>query len=68
MTAKDLILGPCLICGFGLWLLIFPESVIRFYTWFHQGTVKMPKAGAIRIVGATWLALAVIVAGIRVLP
>ena len=49
------ILGPVLAVSFGLWWVIFPVSVIRFYTWFHGGKVKMPKASGVRISGAVWL-------------
>jgi hypothetical protein len=47
---------------FGLWWLASPRSVIAFYTRFHRGAVRMPAAGGIRIAGALWVALVVIVA------
>ena len=31
-------IGFRFIVGFGLWFLVFPMSVIRFYTWFHKGS------------------------------
>ncbi len=40
---------------FGLWLAIFPNSVVRFYTWFHKGKVKMPKNYVIRMSGVVWI-------------
>ena len=43
--------------GFGIWFLLFPQGVINFYTWFHQGKVKLPKTFGIRLSGAVWLAL-----------
>ena len=40
--------------GFGLWWALFPNSVIRFYKWFHNGKVKMASPKAIRIIGIIW--------------
>ena len=56
------ILGLVLVAGFGLWWVVFPESVIRFYTWFHSGKVQMPKPSGVRIAGALWLLLVTLVA------
>jgi len=56
MTASDLT-GLALFGGFGLWWLAFPQSVIRFYTWFHRKKVRMPKPIGVRIAGAAWLIL-----------
>lgn len=42
---------------FGIWLLVFPRSVIRFYGWFHRGTVRMPAAFGVRLSGALWITL-----------
>src|SRR6266851_2808329 len=50
--------------SFGLWWLAFPGSVISFYSWFHRGSVAMPKAGGVRMAGALWVVLvAVVMAG-----
>jgi hypothetical protein len=40
--------------GFGLWWTFFPKSVIKFYFWFHNGRVKMPKPIVIRVIGIFW--------------
>ena len=55
------ILAPVLAVSFGLWWVIFPVSVIRFYTWFHGGKVKMPKPSGVRIAGAVWLLILTLV-------
>src|SRR6266498_1828882 len=35
-------------------LTVFPQSVIRFYTWFHRGRVQMPGTFGVRLSGALW--------------
>ena len=55
-AANDLVL-ILLAGGYGVWLLGFPNSVIRLHTWFHSGKVKMPSPLVIRIIGAVWLGL-----------
>ncbi len=45
----------------GLWLIMFPGSVIRFYTWFHRGKVKLPGEVGIRLAGAIWLVVVIAV-------
>jgi hypothetical protein len=42
---------------FGLWWLLFPRSVIGFYTWFHSGRAKMPGTLGVRLSGAVWVAV-----------
>ncbi|PYJ96016.1 MAG: hypothetical protein DME23_22035 [Verrucomicrobia bacterium] len=54
-------LGFGLLIGFGLWWLIFPKSVVGFYSWFHRGGVRMPNSTGFRLVGALWIILIVIV-------
>lgn len=60
----------CAVCaGWGLWWLLMPGSVARFYTRMHAYTM-MPEQrsvspAAIRIAGALWLVL-VMVAGFLV--
>lgn len=56
MSAKDIFPFGLLI-GFGLWWVIFPQTVIRFYTWFHKGRAKMPQPPVIRVIGAAWVVL-----------
>jgi hypothetical protein len=63
MAASDYI-GFCLALAFGLWWLAFPGSVIRFYTWFHRGRVRMPSRFGIRLAGALWIALVVVVTAV----
>jgi hypothetical protein len=60
MNLSDYV-GLSLFVGFGLWWLVFPSSVITFYSWFHNARVKMPGARAIRLAGAFWIALVIIV-------
>jgi hypothetical protein len=47
--------------SFGLWWVVFPQSVIRFYTWFHHGHISIPKATGIRVAGLLWIGLIVVV-------
>jgi hypothetical protein len=47
--------------SFGLSWLIAPRSVIAFYTRFHRGVVTMPKPFGVRIAGALWLMLILVV-------
>lgn len=54
-------LGFALAVGFGLWWVVFPTSVITFYTWFHKGRVKTPSASGVRLAGAMWTLLVTIV-------
>jgi len=56
ITTSDL-LGLGFFGGFGLWWLAFPQSVIRFYTWFHRRKARLPSPRVIRILGAAWMAL-----------
>ena len=50
-------LGFALAVGFGLWWVVFPASVIGFYTWFHKGRVKTLSAFAVRLTGVLWILL-----------
>jgi hypothetical protein len=47
------ILGYSVFIAYGLWLAIFPNSVIKFYIRFHRGRGRqqMPKPSVIRILG-----------------
>jgi succinate-acetate transporter protein len=56
MSTSD-IFGFTLFVSFGLWWAVFPRSVVRFYTWFHKGKMKMPRLAAIRVIGAAWIVL-----------
>jgi succinate-acetate transporter protein len=55
MKPEDYI-GLTVFVGFGLWWVLFPNSVIRFYGWFHRGKVSMPRQSAVRMLGALWIA------------
>jgi hypothetical protein len=46
-----------LFSSFGLWWLIAPVSVIRFYNWFHGGLSRQPKTMGVRIAGLGWIIL-----------
>src|ERR1035437_734739 len=51
MNNSDIV-GFVLFSSFGLWWIIAPQSVIRFYTWFHRGKLSpMPTPTVIRIIG-----------------
>jgi hypothetical protein len=58
MSVSDYV-GVAVFGGFGLWWLLFPKSVISFYTWFHRGRVSLPLSRqlTVRIVGGLWTAL-----------
>ena len=60
MKLSDYI-GFGIFLGWGLWWVVFPNSVIRFYTWFHPGGVKVPRALGVRLVGALWIVLVLLV-------
>jgi hypothetical protein len=53
--------GCSLAVGFGLWWVIFPSSVIGFYTWLHKDRIKTPGAFGVRLTGALWILLVTIV-------
>jgi hypothetical protein len=46
--------GSILAFAFGLWFVLLPRSVIRFYTWFHGGSVKLPPPSGVRLAGGIW--------------
>jgi uncharacterized membrane protein YvlD (DUF360 family) len=51
---------PLTFVALGVWWIVFPGSVIRFYTWFHRGRVAMPASTlGIRLAGAFWVVLVV---------
>ena len=60
MVMSDVI-GLGLALSFGLWWLAFPQSVMRFYTWFHRGRVVMPQSIGIRVAGLAWIVLVLVV-------
>ena len=47
--------------SFGVWWLAFPQSVIRFYAWFHKGKIKLPQPAAVRAIGAGWIVLIAVI-------
>ena len=53
--------------SWGLWWLIFPGSVIKFYRWFHRGKTRLSREIGVRVLGAIWLVLvlAVLVSFLR---
>jgi len=56
MSAADIV-GPVLFASFGLWWVIFPQSVIRFYGRLHGSRVQLPSAFVIRCIGVGWVIL-----------
>jgi hypothetical protein len=51
--------GIAMFGGFGLWWVLFPKSVIRFYTWFHRGRISLAgtREWMIRLIGGLVIAL-----------
>ena len=59
---KSDVVAFCAFIAFGLWWVLAPSNVIRFYTWFHRGLPDpQPKPIGIRIAGAGWILLMVLV-------
>ncbi len=56
MSAADMA-APALWASFGLWWIILPQSVIRFYDRLHGGRVRLPSPFAIRCMGFGWIIL-----------
>jgi hypothetical protein len=56
-TTRSDLLGFGLFLTFGLWWLLLPGSVIRFYAWFHGRSVALPSPGGVRLLGAIWCAV-----------
>lgn len=52
-------LALALFLSFGLWWLVAPVSVIRFYNWFHGGLARQPKPTGVRLLGLLWLVVVV---------
>ena len=50
-------LGFGAVLGFGLWWVLFPRSVILFYTWFHGELPKVPTELGVRLSGSLWVVL-----------
>ena len=61
----DTIVPYLFFAGFGIWWAIFPKSVIKFYTWFHKGKVKMPKPNVIRIIGIAWTIFFIVISNLK---
>lgn len=45
-------IGLIVCVGYGLWMLLLPNSVLKFYKWFHRGRGSLPKQSVVRVVGA----------------
>ncbi len=54
MTVSDAV-GSTFGVAFGLWWVFLPNSVIRFYTWFHRSAVQLPPTKGVRLAGLVWL-------------
>lgn len=46
--------------GIGLWWLALPGSVNAFYRRLYRGRLKMPRPIFVRLAGAVWTLLALI--------
>src|SRR5439155_15787317 len=55
-------IGFGIFLGWGLWWLVFPNSAIRFYTRFHSGKVRLPRPLGVRLAGALWIVLVIMLA------
>ena len=55
------IAGLIAFAAFGLWWIAFPRSVIRFYSWFHRGRIRLPRAAVVRVAGALYVTLLIVV-------
>jgi len=53
-------IGFALFVALGLWWVVFPRSVIRFYTWFNRREIKASPI-AVRIIGLAWVGWVTIV-------
>ncbi|MEY2408095.1 MAG: hypothetical protein QOF48_765 [Verrucomicrobiota bacterium] len=67
MTAIGIPSFLALPIAFGLWCVLFPHSVIRFYTWFHRGRVKMPEPFGVRLAGEIWVSFIMIIVALTAL-
>ena len=50
------ILSIIVFSGFGFWFLLFPQNVIKFYSWFHKGEINWTTK-QVRLSGLLWLIL-----------
>jgi succinate-acetate transporter protein len=41
--------------AFGLWWIVFPRSVMTFYSALHRGRVNVGTASGIRVAGLLWI-------------
>jgi hypothetical protein len=60
MQTRDVI-GFVAFGSFGVWWLLSPRTVLRFYGWFHRGRARMPGPAGVRIAGVLWLAIIAVV-------
>jgi hypothetical protein len=60
MRASDVV-GFCAVVSFGLWWILFPISVLRFYTWFHRGKARLPGPRGVRLAGVFWVVVVAVV-------
>jgi succinate-acetate transporter protein len=54
------VVGASLFIAFGLWWLLLPRSVVRFYAWLHRGKVRGPRIPAVRVLGALWIVVMIL--------
>lgn len=75
MTRDDYI-GLFPFVGFGLWWVLFPSSVIKFYAWLHRKEksslmtwldryYRTPKPLTVRVLGALWVAIVIAIMATR---
>jgi hypothetical protein len=56
MSTSDLA-GFVLYLSFGLWWLLFPNSVIRLCAWLLRGKAPSLKPLVVRLIGLAWIVL-----------
>ena len=54
-------LGFAIAGALGLWWVVIPKTVIRFYKSFLGDQLQVPKAIVIRFIGFAWLLLILVI-------
>jgi hypothetical protein len=54
-------LALTLFVSFGVWWVLAPSSVLRFYNWLHGGLRVQPRPNVVRLMGLLWVLLVITV-------
>ncbi|PYI94632.1 MAG: hypothetical protein DME97_01255 [Verrucomicrobia bacterium] len=54
-------IGAAFALVFAMWWIGFPESVIPFYAWLGRKSIRPVKSAVIRLLGAIWAIVAIVV-------